>query len=392
MLDHRLGNLVSRDGITEKLLCATFAAVLVLLLVTPATAQSDIASICPADAIAARGREYTPGGYILTSFDRAALWVYDITGNRRYPLPETYPCTTNCRLSPDARWLIYFNDATNSYNRMRVDGTQRTLVSEYASQIEWWSPDTWLIWTPGRQAYLQPQGSDDREYLDVRGVSSVQPGGRWGLLSEPQGDGFRRALINLSNRAEQIDLGVDMAYYNDSAWSPDGLRFVYVAPLFTDGDNETPNGSELYLVSPTAQTPLRLTRFSDAYGNTRINGLAASALSWSPDGSLLAFWVVEMTGADAAQHTARVHVLDMGTRRVTSYCRFSTTTHTPNPPRLVWSPDGTQLAFGADMPDDTRPTLLLTLDINSGIVTILSEGLYPALGTPDVAAWGLPPG
>jgi dipeptidyl aminopeptidase/acylaminoacyl peptidase len=390
MVDHRVGDLADRHTVAMR----TFAliACLCLLITSPVQAQSEIALICPTDPITTRGREYTPGGYILTSFDRAALWVYDITGNRRYPLPETYPCTTNCRLSPDARWLLYFNDATNSYNRMRVDGTQRTLVSDYASQVEWWSPDTWLIWTPGRQAYLQPQDSAEREYLDVRGVSSIQPGGRWGVLSEPDGDGFRRALIHLSNRAEQIDLGIDLAYYNDSAWSPDGLRFVYVAPVFADGDDETPIGAELYTVSPTAPTPLRITDFTNAYGSVRINGLAASALSWSPDGSRLAFWVVDLNNANATAQTARIHVLDMRTRIVTSYCRFSTAAHTPNPPRLVWSPDSTQLAFGADLPDDTRPSLLLTLDLTSGIVTIMSEGLYPALGTPDVTAWGLPPG
>ncbi|MDX2140155.1 MAG: hypothetical protein SF123_18855 [Chloroflexota bacterium] len=390
MADYRVGSLADRRANTAILLCA-LAVSLILRFAAPAQAQSDIASICPSDPIAPRGREYTPGGYILTSFDRSALWVYDITGNRRYPLPETYPCTTNCRLSPDARWLLYFNDATNSYNRMRVDGTQRTLVSEYASQIEWWSPDTWLIWTPGRQAYLQRQDSAEREYLNVRGVSSIQPGGRWGVLSQPDGDGFRRALINLSNRAEQIDLGIDLAYYNDSTWSPDGLRFVYVAPVFADGDEETPIGSELHTISPTSPTPIRITSFASSYGNVRINGVAASALSWSPDSSRLAFWVIDLSQPQAEQ-TARIHVLDMGTRTVNSYCRFSTTTHTPNPPRLVWSPDGTQLAFGADIADDTRPTLLLTLDLTSGIVTIMSEGLYPALGTPDVAAWGLPPG
>ena len=45
---------------------------------------------------------------------------YNIDSTRRYPLPETAPCTTHCRLSPDARWITYFNDPTNAFNRGSV--------------------------------------------------------------------------------------------------------------------------------------------------------------------------------------------------------------------------------------------------------------------------------
>jgi hypothetical protein len=73
------------------------------------------------------------------------------------------------------------------------------------------------------------------------------------------------------------------------------------------------------------------------------------------------------------------------------YCGYSTDEHTPNPPRLVWSPDGTQLAFGGNVPGDNQGYLLLTLDTTSGVFTQLSNGIYPAFGVPDVVAWGLPP-
>lgn len=372
-------------------LITVITAGLLLMLGAPSHAQVGIRNICPPVEIETRGREYAPGGIILTSFDRGALWVYDIDRDRRYPLPETFPCPTNCRLSPDARTFVYFNDLTNAFNRMNVDGTGRSFVTDNAAQIEFWSSDTWLVWTPGRSAYLLRDGTSEREPLDVRGIASVQPGGRWGLLIEPLGDeqGFRRALVNLQDRAQGIYLGVDLTYYDDSAWSPDGSRLAFVSPTY-NGDAETPVGSELYLVAPSDLAPVQVTRLIDVYGEARINGLAASALSWSPDGSRIAFWVIDMAGGDPETDGlgGELHVLDVNTRALTKFCRTEIDTFTPNPPRLAWSPDGTQIAYGTDLADDEKPALLLALDTTTGIVTILSEGLYPVLGAPDVAAWG----
>jgi WD40 repeat protein len=368
-------------------------AVLLLIIAAPAAAQVGIRNLCPPVELEPRGGSYTPGGIILTSFDRSALWVYDIDNDRRYPLPETFPCPTNCRLSPDGRTLLYFNDLTNAFNRMRVDGTGRTLVIEYAAQVEFWSADTWLVWTPGRNAYLLRADTSEREPLDVRGIVSVQPGGRWGLLVEPvpndEGEGFRRALVVLQDRTRQIHLGIDLTYYDDAAWSPDGSRLAFVAPRL-NGDNMTPTGSELYLVAPNDLAPVQVTRLTDVYGEARINGLAASALTWSPDGTRVAFWVVDMAGDDPTTDGlgGELHILDVNTRALTKYCRTEIDAHTPNPPRLAWSPDSTHIAYGTDLANDEKPALLLALDTTTGIVTILSEGLYPVLGYPDVTAWG----
>ena len=98
-------------------------------------------------------------------------------------------------------------------------------------------------------------------------------------------------------------------------------------------------------------------------------------------------------GADPEANTgnAVIHILDVATGATTVYCGYATTEHTPNPPRLVWSPDSTHIAFGGNVTGDERGYLLLALDTETGVITELSEGIYPALGTPDVVAWGLPP-
>jgi hypothetical protein len=89
---------------------------------------------------------------------------------------------------------------------------------------------------------------------------------------------------------------------------------------------------------------------------------------------------------------AVLHVLDLDTGQVRRYCDYSTFEHTPNPPRLVWSPDSSHVSFGGNLVNDMRGYLLLALNIETGVYTELSEGIYPALGSPDVIVWGLPPG
>jgi Tol biopolymer transport system component len=116
-------------------------------------------------------------------------------------------------------------------------------------------------------------------------------------------------------------------------------------------------------------------------------------LSWSPDGTRIAFWVIELLGADILTQTgvATIHVLDVVTENITSYCGFVTNEHTPNPPRLIWSPDSTHIAFAGNVPGDERGYLLLALNIETGVFTELSEGVFPILGGTDLIAWGLPP-
>jgi hypothetical protein len=360
---------------------------------------SNVTDICPANALVNRGPEFQPAGIILTTFDSTALWLYNVSNSQRYPLPDTVPCGNNCHPSPDGNWITYFNDNTNSYNRMRLNGTQRELVVVGAGDVEWWSQDTLLVWTPGHNAYLRPLGDDSqREYLPVNGVLSVQPGGRWGLAVEPSGDGFARVLVNLELRGlmnvreQRAELGNDTDYFGSSAWAPSGEWLALVATGPFDS-RVSIAGGELFGIRPGDAQMTQWTNFSATTGAVRINGRSSGDLSWSPDSSKIAFWVTPLTGPNptADLGNATLHVYDVTTGELRSYCGFTTNEHTPNTPRLVWSPDGTHVAFGGNLPDDNRGYLLLALNVETGVFTTLSEGLYPALGAADVIAWGYAP-
>lgn len=357
-------------------------------------AQRDgIVDLCP-ESVQLRGAEFSPGGIILTSFDASSLWVYDIDRATRYPLPETRPCTTNCRLSPDFSWLAYMNPQTYTFSLMRLDGTQRRNVLGGVSDVQWWSEDTWLVWTPDHRAYLlSTELEDERRYLPNRGLLSVQPGGMWGLALIERNGELVQALVNLASQEEMpVFLSGDTPYFNNARWSPDGTYLAYVGRGALDSEVGIA-GSELYLIRGGDAVPRQLTFLSRAYGAVRINGYAPTHLSWSPDGTKIAFWVTKLIGANVEVNTgtAMIHVVDVNDGRMWRYCGFVTDNHTPNPSRLIWSPDGTHIAFAGDIPNDNKGYLLLALRVADGRITELSDGIHPALGNPDVVAWGFRP-
>jgi hypothetical protein len=358
--------------------------------------QDGFTQLCQTSGIQPYYAGFEPSGIILASFDSADLWVFDIARNRRYPLPDTQPCGTGCHLSPDAQRLTYYDPVSGNTMQMRLNGTERSMVSDNASEVEWWSNEALLVWTQGHQVYIQPLDEGERQYLSVQGLISVQPTGYWGLVVEPDGnDGFQRVLLNLETNGiygvaeERVTLGADQRYFNAYGWSPDGTWLAFVAPGAYDQNLDT-TGGEIFAIRPGDAAPVQWTDFTAVYGAVRIDGHAIGQLSWSPDSTRIAFWVTEMLSSDPTSRmgNAVIHMLDTTTGDVTVFCGFSTDEHTPDPPRLIWSPDGTYLAFGGNVPGDDKGYLLLALDTATGTLTELSNGLFPALGAPDPVAWG----
>ena len=178
------------------------------------TPTPTITKVCPGDRVQARGADFQPGGIILTAFDKSAIWVYNVDNGRRYPLPDTAPCTS--QLPPVARCdladLLQRPDQYLQHHAARRHAA-RAGRRKTPPKSRGGIATTYLVWTPGKQAYLQSTGGGDREYLNVDGVISVQPGGRYGVLVEPKDDGFERWLVNLELR------GLDGISDDRSIWA-----------------------------------------------------------------------------------------------------------------------------------------------------------------------------
>lgn len=370
--------------------------ILLMVLWAGTVSAQSVVALCDSRGIAARTADFSPGGLILTYFDGSALWVYDIGRNTRYPLPDTVPCVSNCRMSPDGQWITYLNPQTQGYMKMHLDGTQRTPIMDSAADVLWAANSELLVWTPDHRAFLQPENGTllDRRYLPTRDVVSIM--GDWSIRVAQTPTGFARYLVNyyLAGQpgvtATPLYLSTDAPYFNAAAWSPDGLYLAFVqrAPAAASGIA----GAELAVVPLATPTVRVLTNFS-ATQPVRIDGASPSSLAWSPDSTRVAYWVLPLNDADpsAVSGAAELHITDVSSGQTTRYCGYNTIEHTPNPPHLVWSPDGSHVAFGGNVEGDGRGYLLLALDVASGQFTELSDGIFPALDAPDVLAWGYAP-
>ena len=356
-------------------------------------AQTVVEQICPSRGIQQGTANFEPSGIIVASFDKSSLWVYDIERATRYPLPDTVPCTSNCRLSPDATWLTYYNAADDTISMMRLNGTGRRSLARRAIDVEWWSYDKLLVWTTIKGAYIQVLDDPTiREELEVESVLKVQPAGYWGLRYTQVADVFQYQLVNLQDMSQFVPLSLNRSFNNNASWSPDGRWLAYVGEGPLDASVGVAGG-EIFAISPDNLVIEQWSFLSANYGAVRINGHDISGLSWSPDGRKIAFWVMEIFGSNVEGNVgqATIHILDVDTKEIRSYCGYGTEEHTPNPPSLVWSPDSSHLAFAGNIPGDEKGYLLLAMDIETGNMTEFSDGVYPNYGSPNVIAWGRRP-
>lgn len=367
---------------------------LLIAFTTVAQSTDIIRQLCPPFGIRPISA-FDGDGIIITSFSRDAMWAFDIERNRRFPLQNTAPCTTNCHLSPDATWITFYDTFTRDISMMRLNGDERTIITSDASEVDWWSDDLFLIWDRQGRAHLQNDVGDVIEVIEYDHLVNIQPNGSLALTLryDIEGEKFYRQLQDITQSdAPPITLGEDQQYFNASAWSPNGEWLAYVDIGQFDSNLDMTSG-EIYAYNTTTDEITQWTTFYDSYGAVRINGHHRGGLSWSPDGSQLAFWVIQRLNSDTADTTndteqAMIHILDIVSGNITAYCGISVDNHTPNPPHLVWSPDSIYLAFGADLPDNDDGQILLALNTDTGIFTQLSSGLYPTEGSPSIIAWG----
>ena len=152
----------------------------------------------------------------------------------------------------------------------------------------------------------------------------------------------------------------------DPSWSPDGDQIAFV--VYERGAGESPHGA-LHVIDADGS--------SDHVIATASHGIL-KAPAWSPDGSSIAYfdgcriWTVSPEGS---RGSPVAHVGDcraVGTYR--SDAAFS------DAAQLVWSPDGSEIAFNLQIVDDTFP--LYVMEANG---TGLEALRVPSGGRPPIA-------
>lgn len=400
---------------TLRLISAIASCVAVLLFTRAASAQlvvddptpgapasaAPIGQFCPITGLQPRTDDFTASGVILTAFDPRATWHLDVTTGRRFPLPGIPPCGRTCRLAPDGLTLIYFNDLTNAHQTIRLDGTLSAFLTERATDVIGWGDNTFFAWSAGARPFTVAAATPGERTpypLATPHLYTMQPGGAWGISSQFDGEAFQRALVRLARAGSApVPLGEDIPGFNDYGWSPDGRQLAYVTPTRLPRERYT---ADLALVSlGNRANPRVITALQAAYdGPVRINGASVNDLAWSPDSRFVAFWVTPIAAAASADSEepastppARLLIADSETGAVTDYCGFQAPARADRPPRLFWAPDGEALGFAIDVPDDSDGAFVVALAPETGVFTIVSEGLYAAFGAVDIYGWGRNP-
>ena len=190
----------------------------------------------------------------------------------------------------------------------------------------------------------------------------------------------------LANAQHQQAPGT-FASLDSPVWSPDGSRVAYAANVFDEDSDSHSNRAEVWIATADGTASQRIFA-TVTHEFARIDGL-----SWSPDGSKLAYQLVCCTAAGATAGPRLWTINPDGTQQARvadSVGDYS------------WSPDGSQIAFAimptsqiwiAD-PNGSNQVKLINLDASAGpfwspdgtlmAVTQLIHGVPGATGRKEI--------
>jgi dipeptidyl aminopeptidase/acylaminoacyl peptidase len=261
-------------------------------------------------------------------------------------------------LSPDARWIAYLVTrprapeedtvaGARAYSELFVvpvaGGTARAIVERPSSASSpAWSPDgsTLGFVMRGQIHTVSPTGGQPAAIKTTQTISSFQ-------------------------------------------WSPDGKHIAYAAavPVPTDVAERRRKGSDADVMSERNH-PVRLWVMSAAGGEARAltpEQHTVRQFVWSPDSRTLAVQITETSDADAEQMDRKIH-------RVT--IDGGSTLLVPTPGKLgsmSWSPDGSKLAFlGAVTRNDPIAQSVFVVPASGGTAVNLAPEYE---GTANSVAW-----
>jgi Tol biopolymer transport system component len=160
----------------------------------------------------------------------------------------------------------------------------------------------------------------------------------------------RDALVLIDAATDdRTDLGEAAGDVTSLAWSPDGTRITYGAvPAGTSVDYSAAEQGSVYSVSVGGGDHALLA----ASVGLVSGGETGSGIRWSPDGSRIA--VLTESGGDAANRLYLMNADGSDLRLLTEGVVIA---HTLGSPDLVWSADGTRMAYATFSGGDRDPQM-----------------------------------
>jgi Tol biopolymer transport system component len=229
--------------------------------------------------------------------------------------------TTDAAWSPDGRLLAFTHHETGEeFQRFTEDDL-------YVLEVEGGGVRQVTVQRPGESSFdpaWSPTG-DELAFLRSDDVASDSPA-RFGRL----------AVVSVEEGQARLVGGRDLVA--DPDWSPDGREIAVALPTLKP-EVPTLRNTDIYAVDVATGRRRALVETPNAF---------ETSPAWSPDGSRLAF--ARWRSTTQFDGEASIHVMrsdGSGEREVLAHRHYAS-----GPFNLSWSPDGTELAF------ETSPSVL----------------------------------
>jgi TolB protein len=252
------------------------------------------------------------------------------------------PFQDDASWSPDGQRIAYVSEKyeppdLDLYAVSAAGGRTRALTKNFVEEAApTWSPDGTTVaftQTRGRVGLIEPDGRT-RLLADGRDPSWAPDGMQ--IAFERSGDIYVMTRDGSAVRAVTTGVEAD----TEPSWSPDGLRIAFA--------RETAEYKDIWSVATDRTDLQRLTEVHR--GLDRCAVVLASSPEWSPDGSEIAYSLLDGGNLSCGLHGAweSIHAVSTDgagrTRLITDGGR-SDPTSGEGAYKPAWSPDGSQLAF-----------------------------------------------
>jgi hypothetical protein len=155
-------------------------------------------------------------------------------------------------------------------------------------------------------------------------------------------------------------------------WTPDGKQFIFATKL--NSKDPFPPANEFLAISRDGEVR-QLTHFADYFEEIRIT----NNYSMSPNGKLLAFWIL---AKPSAFENAQLAVLNIETGEVTNYCIkgdsfLDEEAYQETLPAPIWSPDSKQLLVISRPPENRLLRRVVLVDIVNNYAAQINQDMEP---------------
>jgi Tol biopolymer transport system component len=265
-----------------------------------------------------------------------------------------------------------FRDNTIAWSAASADGRWVAFESAFCSDRP--SVKNW----ERRSGLWVTNGTDEPRQLTAPCTEGSEPSDYWAwsptgskLAVVVRSPGEAPALILIDPAtADRTDLGTPAGDVTSLAWSPDGTRIAY-GTVPTGSPDGTTKGS-VYVVSVDGGNHALI---AESLGYVP-GGEEGAGIQWSPDGTRIAV----LAYADPGLPGGTLYVMNADGSDRRALAEGVNIEHTLGSPNVVWSPEGTRIAYSTDS-DEHDPFRIWSAAVDGSDPVIVMDAADAAVPT-----------